>query len=249
MPSVIIDHSPASAESYRTDWAIVVVDILRFTTTATTAVSLGRTVYPARTADDAFEIAERFANPLLVGELGGNVPYGFDLTNSPVQILALDVVPCGEFTSTDRPVILVSSSGAQLLMNSEGAPAVYLGCLRNISALGDHIAARHEKVAVLGAGTRGVFRREDQIGCARIAEQLKKRGFECADDETATLIEYWSGKSIDSIRDGKSAEYLTRTGQAHDLEFILYHQDDLPTVPMLSENLSLVDGALIESRN
>lgn len=245
MPSVIIDHSPASAEKYKKDWTIIVVDVLRFTTTATTAISLGRTVYPAKSADDAFELAERFANPLLVGELGGNVPYGFDLTNSPVQIQALDVVPCGDFTSTDRPIILVSSTGAQLLMSTEGAPAVYLGCLRNISALSNYVAERHDKVAVLGAGTRGIFRREDQIGCAWIAQRLQQKGFECADDNTRSLIEYWGDQNVNAIRDGKSAEYLIRTGQVHDLEFVLHYQDDLATVPRLSSEGAIYDSILV----
>ena len=114
MPTIIIDSLPQSAEKYYDDWTIVVVDILRFTTTATTVMAVGHKVYPASTTEDAFTLAERFANPLLAGELGGNVPYGFHVTNSPVQLLALSRIPCGT-----RPVILVSSSGAQLLTNAK----------------------------------------------------------------------------------------------------------------------------------
>jgi phosphosulfolactate phosphohydrolase-like enzyme len=244
MATLVIDSLPSSAEKYVDDWTLVVVDVIRFTTTTATALSIGRTVYPARSADEAFAIGARLKDPLLAGELGGNVPYGFDLPNSPVQVMALRQVPCGFFTAAHRPIVLVSSSGAQLLMNSLAAQNVYLGCLRNITALTEHIlAARHEKVAIIGAGTRGAFRREDQLGCAWIAERLVEKGFECADDASRDLVKKWHGASTDIIREGRSADYLKRTGQAHDLEFVLHYQEDLSVVPKMSPGGFVVDAA------
>lgn len=243
MSTVVIDSLPSSAAKYVADWTIVVVDVIRFTTSAATAVAIGRTVYPARSSDEAFAIGETLKDPLLAGELGGNIPYGFDLTNSPVQIMALRQVPCGFFTAANRPIILVSSSGSQLLMNSLSAKDVYLGCLRNISALTEYIAPRHTKIAVLGAGTRGTFRREDQLCCAWIAGRLVDRGFDCADDSTQTLVKKWHGASTDVIREGNSADYLRRTGQVHDLEFVLHYQEDLRVVPKMSKTGAIIDAA------
>lgn len=241
MPTVIIDSLPESAEKYISDWTIVVVDVIRFTTTAATALAMGRSVYPARSSDSAFAIAATLEDPLLAGELGGNVPYGFDMANSPVQIMALRQVPCGQFTSAVRPIVLVSSSGAQLVVNSAGAKDVYLGCLRNITALTEYLAPRHDRIAVLGAGTRGQFRREDQLGCSWIAARLVDKGFACADENTQKLIDKWHGVSTDVIRQGNSADYLRRTGQVHDLEFILHYQEDLDVVPKLSGTGAIID--------
>lgn len=242
MPRVIIDCLPGCAEKYVADWAIVVVDVIRFTTTAATALSIGRKVYPARSTDSAFARAAELEDPVLAGELGGNVPYGFHMANSPVQIMALRQVPCGFFTAAHRPIVLVSSSGAQLLMNASEGEHVYLGCLRNITALAEHLAGRHDNVAVLGAGTRGTFRREDQLGCAWIASRLADRGYEAADDATRDLMERWHGASTEIIREGNSADYLRRTGQMHDLEFILHYQEDLDVVPKLSADGVIVDA-------
>src|SRR4051794_2963697 len=108
--SVLIDCFPESAERYRDRYAIVVVDVIRATTVATTAVSMGRRVFPAKTTDDASVIAATLKDPLLIGELGGNKPYGFHMTNSPVQVAAMDNV--------SRPMVMVSTSGTQLLLNS-----------------------------------------------------------------------------------------------------------------------------------
>jgi 2-phosphosulfolactate phosphatase len=243
MPTLIIDSLPSSAAKYVDDWTLIVVDVIRFTTTAATALSIGRTVYPARSADEAFAVASRLKDPLLAGELGGNVPSGFDLPNSPVQVMALRQVPCGSFTAANRPIVLVSSSGAQLLMNSLSAQDVYLGCLRNITALTEYVASRHEKVAIIGAGTRGQFRREDQIGCALIAERLVEKGFECGDDASRDIVKKWHGVNTDVIREGRSADYLRRTGQVHDLEFVLHYQEDLSVVPKMSPDGSVTNMA------
>ncbi len=229
--TVVIDCFPGSAERYRDRYAIVVVDVIRATTVATTAVSMGRRVFPAKTTDDACVIAANLNDPLLVGELGGNKPYGFHMTNSPVEVAAREDV--------HRPMVLVSSSGTQLLLNAAGSEAVYLACFRNVSAVARHIDGRHERIAILGAGSRGQFRREDQLGCAWVAEKLIEAGYLSETQKTSDLVSRWHNASADEIRGGKSAEYLERSGQLQDLEFILDHIDDLDTVP------SLVNGELI----
>ena len=229
--TVTIDCLPESAERYRDRYAIVVVDVIRATTVATTAVSMGRRVFPAKTTDDACVIAATLNDPLLVGELGGNKPYGFHMTNSPVEISAREDV--------HRPMVLVSSSGTQLLLNAVGSEAIYLACFRNFSAVARHIGGRHERIAILGAGSRGQFRREDQIGCAWVAGKLLEAGYLSETQKTSDWVARWRNASANEIRDGKSAEYLNRSGQQQDLKFILEHIDDLDTVP------SLVNGELI----
>ena len=231
----VIDCFPESAERYPDPYAVVAIDVIRATTTATTAVHSGRRVFPARATDDALVTAASLDRPLLVGELGGNMCYGFDLTNSPVQI--------NQRTDTERPMVLVSSSGTQLILNAaDTAAAVYLACLRNYSAVARFLSGRHAQVAILGAGTRGQFRREDQIGCARVGEQLLALGYRAEDQATLEYIERWRGASLEAIRDGKSADYLRRSQQEHDLEFVLTHVDDIQTVPWLV-TCELVDAS------
>lgn len=231
--TVIIDAFPESADRYRGSHAVVAIDVIRATTTATTAISLGRRVFPAQTTDEASRIASTLKEPLLAGELGGNMPFGFDLTNSPAQIAARSDV--------HRPMVLVSSSGTQLLLNAVGAEAVYIACFRNFSAVARHLSGRHRRIAVLGAGTRGQFRREDQMACAWVAEKLVASGYFPETEETGRCISRWSGKSPEEARFGRSAAYLMQSGQEADLAFVLGHIDDLEIVP------SLVEGELIHA--
>lgn len=231
----VIDCFPESAERYPAPYAVVAIDVIRATTTATTAVHSGRRVFPARGSDDALVIASSLDNPLLAGELGGNMCDGFDLTNSPAEIEGR--------TDTERPMVLVSSSGTQLILNAaDTSEEVYLACLRNYSAVAQVLASRHPLVAVLGAGTRGQFRREDQIGCALVGQQLLALGYRALDRGTLDYIEQWNGVSLDTIRDGRSAAYLNRSHQEQDLEFVLSHVDDVETVPWLVTG-ELVDAA------
>lgn len=141
-------------------------------------------------------------------------------------------------------MILVSTSGTQLLMNANGCKSVFAGCFRNLTAVARHLADRHERIALLGAGTRGQFRREDQMCCAWIAEQLVESGYCPETPYTEEYISKWRGVSPEEIRYGKSAEYLRRSGQDHDLEFVLSHIDDLDTVPaLIDDELVAVAGA------
>lgn len=222
---VVIDFLADSAARYRDDHAIVAVDVIRATTTAVTALSLGFRCFPVPSLEHAVPLAGRLDGPLLVGELGGNTPYGFDLTNSPAQVT--------QVTELQRPIILLSSSGTSLVFESRSAEAAYVACLRNYRAVARHVAARHQRVAVLGAGTRGEFREEDQLCCAWIAEQLVDGGFAAANEETTALIDRWRGQPVERIVESRSVAYLRDSGQLADLDFILAHVDDLDEVHLM----------------
>lgn len=214
---VAIDSFPDAASRYPGQ-AIVAVDVIRATTTVVTAVSRGHRLFVAASLDHAMSLAEGLEDPLLVGELGGNMPYGFDLQNSPSLVDQL----------TDRrPIVLLSTGGTRLVNEASRNGRAYVACLRNLGATARHAAKADVDVAVVGAGTRGEFREEDQLGCAWIAERLVDQGLEPANDDTRAYIERWRGAPVDAISASASAAYLLRTGQIADLEFVLSHVDDL----------------------
>jgi len=115
----VIDYLPESAHKYRRGWAIAAVDVIRATTMAITAVSLGRKCYPVDTLEAAFQLAGKHPNPLLAGELQGDMPPGFEMNNSPAELAERD--------DTDRPLIMLSSSGTRLLANGPDAMRSTLG--------------------------------------------------------------------------------------------------------------------------
>ncbi len=226
--SVVIDCFPSSVHRYRDEHAIVAIDVIRATTTAVTAVFLGRRCLPVESLAAAFQTATRLQNPLLVGELDGKMPQGFDLTNSPAQLaLRSDI---------SRPAILLSSSGTRLICATAGCQAVYLACFRNCASLSRYLLGRHPRIAVIGAGSRNEFREEDQMCCAVIAEELINGGYEAENHRTLEIVERWSGALPSACASGNSAAYLRSSGQLNDLEFILSHINDVNAVFKLDRN-------------
>ena len=50
-----------------------------------------------------------------------------------------------------------------MIHEAAACEAVYLSCFRNYSALTAYLSERHPRVAIIGAGSKGEFREEDQI--------------------------------------------------------------------------------------
>jgi 2-phosphosulfolactate phosphatase len=222
MPTVAIGCFHEHLPDVTPDCAIVGVDVIRATTTAVTAVTIGRRLYPAGSIEAAVRLAADLDRPVLAGELGGVQPYGFDMQNSPTEVQAL--------APSTRPIILLSTSGTRLISEAAKRGTCHVSCLRNASAEGAHLARLGGDAVILGADSRGEFREEDQLCAARIARVLVEAGHEIADRATDDVLARWGDAPDDSFLAGRSARYLRDTGQAHDLAFVLEHVDDLSSV-------------------
>jgi|SRR5438477_410955 len=232
--TVVIDCLPASASRYVNTHAIIAVDVIRATTTVVSAVAAGWRCFPVPRLEDAVELDGRLKDALLIGELGGNMPDGFHMNNSPAKLL--------QRTDKHRPVIVLSTSGTALLARARPAVAVYPACFRNYSAVAKHVAATHDRVAVIGAGSRNEFREEDQMCCAWIAKALLESGFAAENEETSNVVSRWDGARADACLVSHSADYLIRSNQMDDLEFVLTHVNDLDSVyQLVDEEVLLVE--------
>jgi 2-phosphosulfolactate phosphatase len=225
--TVVIDSLPECVWRYKEGWAVVAVDVIRATTTAITAAATGRRCYPAPTVEAAMEVAQKLTNPLLAGEFSGDVPTAFEMDNSPSQVHGR--------TDTHRPLVLVSSSGTKVIHEAAGCEATYLGCFRNHSVLADYLAGRHLRIAVIGAGSKGEFREEDQICCAWIAAALISQGYSPETPETAEVVGLWRHAPPKACLRSNSVAFLKRTGRLSDLDFIMNHIDDLRAVFTVEE--------------
>jgi len=230
---VSISSFTTGLPSYSDDVAIVAIDVIRASTTAVTAIACGRQCYPVSSVAQAIRIFHTLEDPILAGELGGDMPPGFDMTNSPAQLA----------TRTDifRPMILLSSAGTQLMCAIRSRDSSYVASFRNYGATIEHLAENYSQVALIGAGTRGEHREEDQMCCAWIAEGLIENGFTPRDETTRHVVERWSGSPRNAFLISRSVDYLRRSNQLHDLDFILDHFDDVDIVCRLTSN-QIVDA-------
>jgi 2-phosphosulfolactate phosphatase len=216
---VTIDCLTECSKQFDKETAVVVIDVIRSTTVAATIVESGRRCFFAPSTEGAILLKQGLHNPLLVGEVGGNMPYGFDFKNSPVDVK--------KYPDKSRPAIIVSTSGIPLLYSLRNCGSVYVACLRNYSATADHLAERQfNRVELLGAPTRAEFREEDKLCCSWIAASLIEAGFTCEDQKTLKLVNDWKNKPVTVCGEGNSAKYLIETNQKKDLNFILKHVND-----------------------
>lgn len=226
--SVAIDCFPSSVARYVDDYAIAAVDVIRATTMAVTAVAGGRRCLAAADIDDAFVLRDRLG-ALLAGEIGGEMPEGFDMNNSPSDLAARGDI--------DRPLVMLSTSGTPLMLDaSRSKHGAYIACFRNVAATARHLARGSGRVALIGAGSRGEFREEDQMCCAWIADLLVSEGYRAENAKTAQIIERWRGVPAAACENGNSVAYLRRSDQLRDFEFITAHVDDLDMVCSIDGN-------------
>jgi 2-phosphosulfolactate phosphatase len=116
--------------------------------------------------------------------------------------------------------------------------SAYAACFRNYKATMRHLAQNHPNVVLIGAGTSGEFREEDQMCCAWIADGLIQHGFVAEDRITEQLVDRWRAAPQSAFLMSRSVDYLRRTGQLRDLDFILSHFDDLDIVCSLKPDES-----------
>ncbi len=236
----IIDCFQENPEVRRDGYAVVAIDVIRATTTAITAVAGGRRCFPVPTAEAAKLVQRKLVNALMAGEIAGEMAEGFEVNNSPAEI--------SKRRDLERPLVLLSSSGTKLIHAARECDFTYLACFRNHSTVAEHIIGHHTRVALIGAGTRGEFREEDQICCAWIARELIAAGYEPENEQTSSIVEQWGTADADACLYSKSAEYLRRSGQTQDLDFTLEHVNDLPHVFMMrdGEVVAVADSGKVE---
>ena len=226
-PSIVIDCFAESGLRYRSGYAVVAVDVIRATTVAITAVASGWRCFPVASIEEATAVASGLRNPLLMGELSGDMPDSFEMNNSPAELAMR--------SDRHRPIVLLSSNGTKLIAEARSSDITYLACLRNFRAAAHQLAGRHEQIAIIGAGSRGEFREEDQMCCAWIGELLMKAGYIPENSATAEMIAKWSGAPASAFIPSKSVDYLRRTQQLDDLDYILEHVDDLRSTYVMED--------------
>jgi phosphosulfolactate phosphohydrolase-like enzyme len=214
---VLVDALTEGVHRHRSR-ALVVVDVLLSSTTLVTAAAQGRQTLITRSVEEGRRRARGLSNPLLASEPCPSGTGEFDPRTGPRR---LDAV-----SDPDRPFLLLTPA-ADVLASTLGAPAVYLACLRNISATVEAVAEEHEQVAVIAAGHAGQPRSEDQMVAAWIAGRLVEVGYAPGNLSTAREVERWAKADLSMLALGRGADQLRRLGRDSEIDFVLRRVDDL----------------------
>ena len=162
LPQFVAEHELAGG-------TVIVIDLLRASTTVTAALAAGAIeVRPFTEVAFALQAANGLprADMLLGGERGGKRIEGFDLGNSPTEY-SPDVV-------FGKRVFFTTTNGTWALEHARLAERTVMGCLWNLSAVVAEVLDS-DHVHVLCAGTGGNVSRDDLVAAGAYVEAIAAR--------------------------------------------------------------------------
>jgi 2-phosphosulfolactate phosphatase len=150
----------------------VIIDVFRaFTTTPLFFHYGAEKVVFVKTPEEAFAIKSRFKNTILAGEVNEKIIPGFDLGNSPTELLKKP-----ERFLEGKTVIQRTTAGVIGVINvMDSAGKVILGSYVMAGAVAGHILSEKpfpEIVTIVAMGSRGLAEAPEDEGCADYLEHL-----------------------------------------------------------------------------
>ena len=220
---------------------VVVVDVLRATTTIAYAISRGARVLPL--ADPAE--ARTHTGAILVGEHLGKRLDGFDCNNSPTELAAFDLA--------DKTVVIATTNGTKAIAACATAQRIFAGALTNAPALARYLCSGGElarDLAIVCAGrSTGALAAEDLLGAGAIAVAVTECTRAGADlwiaDGARVACDLFTRQREDllrALRSSDAAQELIDQGNAGDVDFAAAHASN-EAVPVLEGGMFIAAGS------
>ena len=232
---VDVAFTPAAlAPGDATGRTVVVVDILRFTTTACAALQAGaRAVVPAASTEEALQLARTLGpeNVLLGGERGGRKITGFALGNSPLEMTP-DAVG-------GKLLVMTTTNGTRALLAVQGAQTVYLGAAANFTALGARLRAHlgeKGELLIVCSGREGAFALDDAYCAGRLVEaalggRRRWRGLNDSAIAALDLVRRYGARWERPLTTSASGQALKEIYHGHDVQHCAL-PDTAPVIPL-----------------
>jgi 2-phosphosulfolactate phosphatase len=218
----------------RGDFIVVLVDVLRATTTIVTAVANGvEAIIPVATHDEARELKER--GHLVASEKDGVQLDWADFGNSALSFTREAVA--------GKTLGYCTTNGTRALHVAGSARGVAIGAFVNISALKEWLAAQSKDVVVLCSGWKDKFCLEDTLFAGALARRLVETGrFRVECDSAEAAMDLWSLAEADPLG------YVEKAAQRHRLKRL--DLDDVLPYSFACDSATVVpvfDGEVIKA--
>ena len=209
-------------KSFSRDVAVM-VDVLRASTTITTALDNFKQIIAVKDKEKAVELAEKY-DAVLAGERNGAAIEGFDTGNSPVAIKNFKG-KCLVITTTNGTRILEGMNAKSLIGSFINAKAV--------AKAASEIAEEH--IEIVMAGVKGRFAIEDFLGAGAIISNLTD--YKLDEMALSAYMASQNEKMIDkAVMDSNSALGLKKLGYNKDINFSI-KKDIYDVVPIYKEGI------------
>jgi len=214
---------------------VVVIDVLRATTTIVTALANGaKAVIPAATSEEAVRLASNLEKDgvILAGERRSVKIEGFALGNSPREMTAAAV--------TGKTIVLATTNGTPALVATQGGDPVLVGAAANIKALAERARAildQRGNLVIVCGGRDKQFALEDAYVAGRliklIRKGIRKLALNDAGLATVALLDQFDGWE-EALEGSEAAQQLADAGLGDDVAFAA-RPDRFGVVPVYAD--------------
>lgn len=229
----VILHPAEIQERDFKDKVVVVIDVLRATSTILTAFANGcRRIIPVLTPEEALDVREKIgeAPALLGGERRGLRIPGFELGNSPREYRR-EVVE-------GRSIVLTTTNGTRALRGVQGARCIFAGAFLNVTALSRRCLEAGSDIVLVSSGRASSFALEDAVCAGMLVDKLRgdsKYDETDAAAATALLFSHFRGDIKAAFYASEHGRYLCQIGFEDDLE-VCARVDAYGHVPFVVDN-------------
>ncbi len=218
--------------------SVVVVDVLRATTTIAVALHNGaKAILPAGTTEEALRITQNLERDavVLAGERKSERIPGFALGNSPSEFTA-EVVG-------GKTIVMSTTNGTAALVAAQAAREVMACAAVNFSAVAERcraVLAEHGDLVILCSGAERRFALEDAFAAGRLTKALLPEGgtqvVEINDSAVAALelARHFGERWLRALKASSHGRELVALGFKADLDFCAA-QDTHPVLPMYAD--------------
>jgi len=204
---------------------VVVIDILRATSSITTAIAHGvNAIKPVESLSECREL--QLQGHIGAAERGGKKVGGFDIGNSPFSFMNPEL--------EDKNIAMTTTNGTVTLNKSKGALQVLIGSFLNYSALLSYLERLPCDVLLHCAGWKGKINLEDTLFAGAVIYGLKQM-FEYDSDVPLMASNLYRQAKTDlksAIEDSSHVSRLIKLGLEKDVDFCLKF-DEYKVIPVL----------------
>jgi 2-phosphosulfolactate phosphatase len=204
--SVEVCFSPRLFQDILTtgDFIVVLVDILRATTTICTAVGNGvEAIIPVASHEEARQLKSQ---GFLVASEEDGVQLDFaDFGNSAFSFTR-DAIG-------GKTLVYCTTNGTRALAMAKSARSIAIGAFINISSVTEWLAAQQKNVVILCSGWKNKFCLEDKLFAGALTGRLLESGmFQTDCDSAHASMDLWA------LAEGNVLDYIKKAAQRHRLK-------------------------------
>ena len=209
------------------DKIVVVIDILRATSTITTIIDNDARALIA-VKNESSALGYKSYNYLIGGERNGETIPGFDFGNSPFDYKK-DLV-------RNKTVVLTTTNGTKCIEMSSNASEVIIGSFLNLTAVVNYVQGKGKDIVLFCAGWKDKVNLEDSLFAGAFALKIQNA---IKDDSTLLCMKaYENGKEdlFETLKKSNHFNRLKNKGVVYDIKYCC-NIDTTDVVPKLKKGM------------